>query len=108
MRLSTMPFSGTVSALRTWEYSRPQHAIAATVRVPALSTVRGLWVMVALLRSRLFDQDFGFGPKIDDLEAERIPATRFRILRGFRIRELNGRHPVRKRLLASGALPRRF
>src|ERR1700722_5277192 len=90
-----MPFTGTVSAPVVVKHRRAQ-------------TANILLFMVSLLRKRLFDQHFGFGSKIDDLEAKWIPSARLRVFRGVHIGILNGGDPVAVRLLASGALARSF
>src|ERR1700733_11656375 len=95
MRLSTMPFTGTVSAPVFVKHSRAQ-------------TASILLFMVRLLCSRLFDQHFGFGSKIDDLEFEWIPSTRLRVFRRFHVGVLDCRDPVAVRLLAAGARARGF
>src|SRR5580658_2181329 len=99
MRLSTRPLTGTVSANGLMECSSVQRArVAAAPRravarraVPhrtsphrTVSGIRILLFMTPLLGNRWFDQDFGLGPKIDDLEAERIPSARLGILRRIR------------------------
>src|ERR1700722_3754358 len=96
MRLSTAPLAGTVSAAAVAKYSTVQRANTGAPY---------LLIMVRFLRGRWFSQDFRFGSKIDDLEADRITSARLRILCGFRIQVLNGRHPMRVRLFGSGALP---
>src|ERR1700691_1669145 len=97
MRLSTVPFGGTVSAAAQRENKMPYRAIAAA---------RILLLMARLLRRRLVDENLGLGTKIHDLESQRIPATRLRILCGLRVGVLNGCDPVGERLLGSGALAR--
>src|ERR1700733_371072 len=96
MRLSTMPFGGTVSAATQRENKTPYRANAAA-RILLL-------LMVGLLRDRLVDENLGLGAKIHDLESQRIPTARFRVLRGLGIGELNSCNPVSERLLGSGAL----
>src|SRR5258706_1374911 len=53
-------------------------------------------------------KDFGFRAEINDLESQRIPAARLRILRSFAIRVLNGRDPVGKRFLGTRTLAHRL
>src|SRR5882762_8118714 len=96
MRLSMMPFGGTDSADAAMEWSKvPAANVAATYARP-VRQIRILSFMVRLLRSGLLVENLGFGSKIDDLEAERIPSARLRVLRWIRICVLNGRHPVGK------------
>src|SRR6202044_777821 len=97
MRLSTIPFGGTVSAATQRENKMPYRANAAA---------RILLLMVRLLRGRLVHENLGLGAKIHDLESQRIPAARLRVLCGLGVGVLNGRNPVGERLRGSGALAR--
>src|SRR5271165_770732 len=108
MRLSTAPFTGTVSAAAFRSDNNAQPANAAAAHARRERPARFLLLMVRLLRSRLFHQNLRFGSKIGDLEAEWIPTARLRVLGGVRIGVLNGRNPVCVRLLGSGALAHRF
>src|SRR5882757_4002195 len=101
-----MPFTGTDSDDAVMEYSNTETATAAGPNLRAVRRVRILFFTVQLLRGRLVDENLGFGPKIDDLEAERIPSARLRVLRGIRIGVLNGGHPVGKCFSGVGALAR--
>src|SRR5258708_30085283 len=103
-----MPFTGTDSDDAVMEYSNTETATAtaAGANLRAVRRVRILLFTVQLLRGRLVDENLGFGPKIDDLEAERIPSARLRVLRGIRIGVLNGGHPVGKCFSGVGALAR--
>src|ERR1700691_4867570 len=97
MRLSTVPFGGTVSAATQRDNKMPCRANAAT---------RILLLMARLPGGRLVDKNFGLGAKVHDLESQRIPAASLRVLCGLGVGVLNCCNPVGKRLLGSGTLAR--
>src|ERR1700728_1660273 len=108
MRPSMRPFIGTVSAKAAPRHSKAQSPDAGALHRRAIPCGRVLMFMMWLLCSLRFRQDFGFGAKIDDLEAERIPAANLGVLRRIGVGVLNGRHPMSERLFRSGALAHRL
>src|SRR5271168_4491760 len=97
MRLSTIPFGGTVSAAAQRASKMPYRAYAAA---------RILLLMVRILRGQLVDENLWLGAKIYDFESQRIPPARLRVLCGLGVGVLNGCNPVGERLLGAGALAR--
>src|ERR1700679_3844113 len=108
MRPSTRPFTGTVSARDALRHSSAHSPDAGALHRRAMPRGRVLMFMVWLLRSRWFRHDFRLGMKIDDFEAERIPAANLGVLRRIGVGVLNGCHPMREGLFRSGALAHRL
>src|ERR1700679_2692244 len=96
-----MPRVGTVSASDAAGKSTPSIA-AAMARTRRASREYLLRIMVRVLVGWSIDGSLGLRLEFNDLEAERIPSPRARILRGLRVRILDCGNPVTELVLGAG------